>query len=96
MAKTTKSITPIRSIQKINRGDTINSITITGALDLADVEIDVNGDTILNLNRDNSKIDKVETTSEIITIKKYGTKVTIGIDQQKLREAVINIIASNQ
>lgn len=96
MAKTTKSITPIRSIQKFNRGDTINSITITGALDLADVEIDGNGDTILNLNRDNSKIDKVETTSEIITIKKYGTKVTIGIDQQKLRETVINIIASNQ
>ena len=46
MAKTTKSITPIRSIQKFNRGDTINSITITGALDLADVEIDGNGDTI--------------------------------------------------
>ena len=96
MAKTTKSITPIQSIQKFNRGDTINSITITGALDLAEVEIDGNGDTILNLNRDNSKIDKVETNSEIITIKKYGTKVTIGIDQQKLREAVINIIASNQ
>ena len=96
MAKTTKSITPIRSIQKFIRGDTINSITITGALDLADVEIDGNGDTLLNLNRDNSKIDKVETTSEIITIKKHGTKVTIGVDPQKLREAVINIIASNQ
>ncbi len=91
MAKTTKSVTPIRSIQKFNQGDTIKSITLTGAVDLADLEIDGAGDTTLTLNRDNTKIDKVETTSEIITIKKYGTKITIGLDHQKLEELVTNV-----
>lgn len=94
MVKTTKTVNPIRSIQKFNQGDTIKSITLVGAVDLADLEIDGSGDTTLTLNRDNTKIDKVETTSEIITIKKYGTKITIGLDYQKLEELVTNIYQS--
>ena len=92
MAKTTKSVVPIRSLQKFNKGDTIKSITLAGAVDLADIEIDGAGDTTLILNRDNTKIDKVETTSELITVKKYGTKLTIGLDQQKLEELIDNRI----
>ena len=92
MAKTTKSVVPIRSIQKFNKGDTVNSITLAGATELADIDIDGRGDVLFNLNRDNTKIDKVETTSELITVKKYGTKLTIGLDQQKLENLIDNRI----
>ena len=88
MAKTTKSVVPIRSLQKFNKSNTVNSITLVGAIDLADIDIDGRGDVLLNLNHDNTKIDKVETTSELITVKKYGTKLTIGLDQQKLEELI--------
>ena len=88
MAKTTKSVVPIRALQKFNKSDTINSITLVGATDLADIDIDGRGDVLFNLNRDNTKIDKVETSSDLITIKKYGTKLTIGLDQQKLEELI--------
>ena len=88
MAKTTKSVVPIRSLQKFNKSNTVNSITLVGATDLADIDIDGRGDVLFNLNRDNTKIDKVETTSDLITVKKYGTKLTIGVDQQKLEELI--------
>ena len=88
MAKTTKNVVPIRSLQKFNKSDTVNSITLVGATELADIDIDGRGDVLFNLNRDNTKIDKVETTSELITVKKYGTKLTIGLDQQKLEELI--------
>lgn len=88
MAKTTKSVVPIRSLQKFNKSNTVNSITLVGATDLADIDIDGQGDVLLNLNHDSTKIDKVETTSELITVKKYGTKLTIGLDQQKLEELI--------
>lgn len=88
MAKTTKSVVPIRSLQKFNKSNTVNSITLVGATDLADIDIDWRGDVLFNLNHDNTKIDKVETTSEIITVRKYGTKITIGLDQQKLEELI--------
>ena len=88
MAKTTKSVVPIRSLQKFNKSDTVNSITLVGATELADIDIYGRGDVLFNLNRDNTKIDKVETTSELITVKKYGTKLTIGLDQQKLEELI--------
>ena len=88
MAKTTKSVVPIRSLQKFNKSDTVNSITLVGATDLADIDIDGRGDVLLNLNHDNTKIDKVETTSELITVRKYGTKITIGLDKQKLEELI--------
>lgn len=91
MAKTTKDIVPIRSIQKFNQSNTIKSITIDGVSELADIEKDGKGDVILTLHRDNTKIDKVETTSELITIKKYGSKLTIGLDQSKLEELIKNI-----
>ena len=88
MAKTTKSVVPIRSLQKFNKSDTVNSITLVGATELADIDIDGRGDVLFNLNRDNTKIDKVETTSDLITVKKYETKLTIGLDQQKLEELI--------
>ena len=88
MAKTTKSIVPIRALQKFNKSNTVNSITLKGVTSLADIEIDGKGDVSLTLNRDNTKIDTVETTSDIITVKKSGTKLTIGLDQEKLGQLI--------
>ena len=88
MAKTTKSIVPIRALQKFNKSNTLNSITLKGVTSLADIEIDGKGDVSLTLNRDNTKIDTVETTSDIITVKKSGTKLTIGLDQEKLGQLI--------
>lgn len=88
MAKTTKSVVPIRALQKFNKSNTVNSITIKGVTSLADIEIDGKGDVSLTLNRDNTKIDTVETTSDIITVKKSGTKLTIGLDQEKLGQLI--------
>ena len=88
MAKTTKSVVPIRALQKFNKSNTVNSITLKGVTSLADIEIDGKGDVSLTLNRDNTKIDTVETTSDIITVKKSGTKLTIGLDQEKLVQLI--------
>lgn len=88
MAKTTKSVVPIRALQKFNKSNTVNSITIKGVTSLADIEIDGKGDVSLTLNRDSTKIDTVETTSDIITVKKSGTKLTIGLDQEKLGQLI--------
>lgn len=88
MAKTTKSVVPIRALQKFNKSNTVNSITLKGVTSLADIEIDGKGDVSLTLNRDSTKIDTVETTSDIITVKKSGTKLTIGLDQEKLGQLI--------
>lgn len=88
MAKTTKSVVPIRALQKFNKSNTVNSITLKGVTSLADIEIDGKGDVSITLNRDNTKIDTVETTSDIITVKKSGTKLTIGLDQEKLGQLI--------
>lgn len=88
MAKTTKSVVPVRALQKFNKSNTVNSITIRGVTSLADIEIDGKGDVSITLNRDVTKIDTVETTSDIITVKKSGTKLTIGLDQEKLGQLI--------
>ena len=88
MAKTTKSVVPVRALQKFNKSNTVNSITLRGVTSLADIEIDGKGDVSLTLNRDVTKIDTVETTSDIITVKKSGTKLTIGLDQEKLGQLI--------
>lgn len=43
MAKTTKSVVPIRALQKFNKSNTVNSITLKGVTSLADIEIDGKG-----------------------------------------------------
>ena len=88
MAKTTKSVVPVRALQKFNKSNTVNSITLRGVTSLADIEIDGKGDVSITLNRDVTKIDTVETTSDIITVKKSGTKLTIGLDQEKLGQLI--------
>ena len=88
MAKTTKSVVPVRALQKFNKSNTVNSLTLKGVTSLADIEIDGKGDVSLTLNRDGTKIDTVETTSDIITVKKSGTKLTIGLDQEKLGQLI--------
>lgn len=93
MAKTTKTTIPIRSLQKFNKSNTVNSITLAGVTSLADIEIDGKGDVTLSLNRDNTKIDKVVTTSDLITVQKSGTTLTIGLDQQKLVQLIDSRIA---
>lgn len=95
MAKTTKSVVPIRSLQKFNKGDTVNSITIAGATALADVEINGVGDVILTLKRDNTKIDTITTTSELISVEKSANHLTILLDETKLTEFVNTLIANH-
>ena len=95
MSKTTKSVVPIRSLQKFNKSNTVNSITLTGATALAEIDINGQGDVNLQLNHDGTKIDKVESTSELITVKKSGTKLTVGLDQAKLVELIQNLITPN-
>lgn len=93
MAKTTKTSVPIRSLQKFNKSNTVNSITLSGVTSLADIDIDGKGDVILTLNRDNTKFDKVVTTSELITVQKSGTTLTVGLNTQKLIEIIDSRIA---
>jgi len=60
MAKTTKRLRPIQSMQKFNQGDTVNSITIAGATQLADVEIDKQGNVTITIKQDSKKADKTK------------------------------------
>ena len=93
MAKTTKTSIPIRSLQKFNKSNTVNSITLSGVTSLADIDIDGKGDVTLTLNRDNTKFDKVVTTSDLITVQKSGTTLTVGLNTQKLIEIIDSRIA---
>lgn len=92
MTKTTKTATPSRALQTFTKTNIINSITLGGDTELADVAIDGQGDVLLSLHRDTTKIDKIKTTSELITVTKHGTTVTIGLDQQKLEELIATLI----
>lgn len=58
MAKTTKRAIPVRSLQKFNQGDTVNSVTLEGAIGLADLDITPQGDLTITLKRDTTKVDK--------------------------------------
>ena len=58
MSKTTKRIVPVRSIQRFNQGDMVKSVTIDGAIGLADVGINPQGDLTLTMKRDTTKVDK--------------------------------------
>lgn len=60
MSKTTKRLKPIQSMQKFNQGDTVNSITLAGATQLADVEIDKQGNVTITIKQDNKKADKTK------------------------------------
>ena len=69
MSKTTKRIVPVRSIQRFNQGDMVKSVTIEGATGLADVEATAQGDLILTMKRDTTKLDKTvfeKTISELV------------------------------
>ena len=69
MSKTTKRVVPVRSIQRFNQGDMVKSVTIEGATGLADVEATAQGDLILTMKRDTTKVDKTvfdTTISELV------------------------------
>lgn len=69
MSKTTRRIVPVRSIQRFNQGDMVKSVTIEGAIGLADVDTTPQGDLTLTMKRDTTKVDKTvfETTiSELV------------------------------
>ena len=69
MSKTTKRVVPVRSIQRFNQGDMVKSVTIEGATGLADVEATPQGDLILTMKRDTTKVDKTvfdTTISELV------------------------------
>ena len=58
MSKTTKRVVPVRSMQRFNQGDAVKSVTIDGATGLADVDTTPQGDLILTMKRDTTKLDK--------------------------------------
>ena len=58
MSKTTKRVIPVRSMQRFNQGDIVKSVTIEGATGLADVDTTPQGDLILTMKRDTTKVDK--------------------------------------
>lgn len=62
MSKTTKRLKPIQSMQKFNQGDTVNSITLAGATQLADLEIDKQGNVTITIKQDSKKADKTKLT----------------------------------
>ena len=69
MSKTTKRIVPVRSIQRFNQGDMVKSVTIEGATGLADVDTTPQGDLILTMKRDTTKVNKTvfdTTISELV------------------------------
>lgn len=59
MAKTTKKVQGIYSLIKFQRHQGVESLTIDGKQELADLSQDKNGDTSLILNADKDKVDEI-------------------------------------
>jgi hypothetical protein len=59
MAKTTKKVQGIHSLIKFQRHQGVESLTIDGKQDLADLSQDKNGDTNLILNADKDKVNEI-------------------------------------
>lgn len=59
MAKTTKKVQGIHSLIKFQRHQGVESLTIDGKQDLADLSQDKQGDTTLILNADKDKVNEI-------------------------------------
>lgn len=93
--KTTKKVRPIASLQKFNQNETVNTVTINGNTDLADVSIDRLGNLSLTLHSDPSKISTITSTSPLLTTKTSAQTVTLSFDTNQL-EILIHQIVEQQ
>lgn len=82
MAKSTKTVKPIQSLQRFNRSSYIEHVTLKGATTLADVEL-VKGELILTLSKDKTKanLDDFTTLQETVErqnqlIEQLTTRIT--------------------
>lgn len=83
MANTTKQVKPIATLQRFNQttDNNINSITLKGKTSLADLSIDKNGDVILYLRGDKSKIDTIITDKFLkASVKDNELTLSLNID----------------
>lgn len=86
MAKTTKKVQGIHSLIKFQRHQGVESLTIEGKQELADLSQDKNGDTSLILNADEDKINEIESTVPYL----HAESVLSGGNPDKLRTAIIS------
>lgn len=86
MAKTTKKVQGIHSLIKFQRHQGVESLTIDGKQELADLKQDKNGDTNLILNADEDKINEIESTVPYL----HTESVLSGGKPDKLRTAIIS------
>ncbi len=68
MAKTTKKVRGIHSLIKFQRHQGVESLTIEGKQELADLSQDKNGDTTLILNADKDKVNEVASSVPYLEI----------------------------
>lgn len=86
MAKTTKKARGIQSLIKFQRHQGIESLTIEGKQELADLSQDKHGDTNLILNADEDKINEIQSTVPYL----QAESVLSGGNPDKLRTAIIS------
>lgn len=86
MAKTTKKVQGIHSLIKFQRHQGVESLTIEGKQELADLKQDNKGDTSLILNADEDKINEIESTVPYLRTE----SVLSGENPDKLRTAIIS------
>lgn len=86
MAKTTKKARGIQSLIKFQRHQGIESLTIEGKQDLADLTQDKHGDTSIILNADEDKINEITSTVPYLSTE----SVLSGGKPDKLRTVIIS------
>ncbi len=86
MAKTTKKVQGIHSLIKFQRHQGVESLTIEGKQELADLSQDKHGDTSLILNADEDKINEIQSTVPYL----QAESVLSGGNPNKLRTAIIS------
>lgn len=99
--KTTKQVRAIDRIIKFQIDDGIESLTIGGKTDLADLEIDSKQNVTLHLNADGDKLNEINSLVPFITIKQKATgkdpdkKKTVELIQD-LREFAIELTKDSE
>lgn len=86
MAKTTKLVQGIHSLIKFQKHQGIQSLTIGGREDLADLSQDKNGDTIFSMIADSYKINELDSNVPYL----IPTHESSTIEEETTKKAVIN------
>lgn len=86
MAKTTKLVQGIHSLIKFQKHQGVQSLTIEGREDLADLSQDKNGDTVLTMIADQYKINELDSNVPYL----IPTHESSTIDGETTKKAVIN------